>query len=159
VTELSGRELLHEWERVTRSLIAAATSLPGGSELPRQLLESMQRQLGLLEQVVKRERELQRELAAQLVGPVDSLFEFLEEGGATMRKQADALKLAGRALEETATLMRRQANLFEQALAAVEQPAEAAMSMAGLDREPRRRRRRQSKAPASGSRQSKPRPK
>ena len=157
--ELSGRELLHEWERVTSSLIAAASSLPGGSELPRQLLESVQRQLRLVQEVVERERELQREVAAHLVGPVDALFDFLEEGGATMRKQSEAMKLAGRALEETAALMMKQARLFEQALATIEQPAEAAISIAGLDREPRKPRRRQSKTRGSSSRQSKPRQK
>jgi hypothetical protein len=54
------------------SFIASAASVAGRSEVPRQLLEPMPRRLELIEEVIERERRLQRELAGQLVAHVES---------------------------------------------------------------------------------------
>jgi len=104
----------------------------------------MQRQLDLVQEVVERERRLQKELTGRLVGPVDAVFDLLEEAGAALRRQAEALEAAGRALEETAGLMARQAELFERTVSTLRQPAELAKaatglpSRAGKTRKPRR---------------------
>jgi hypothetical protein len=136
--ELSGRELLREWQRLMDSLVASAASLAGRSEVPRQLLEPMQRQLELVQEVIERERRLQRELTGRLVAPVDAVFDLLEESGTMLRRQAEALQAAGRALEETARLMKTQAELFERTIGTLRQPAEFAKATAGLDRRPRK---------------------
>ncbi|MDQ6810356.1 MAG: hypothetical protein M3Z95_00470, partial [Actinomycetota bacterium] len=102
------------------------------------LLGAMQRQLELVQDVVDRERRLQRELAGRLSGPVDAVFDMLEETGETLRKQAEALEAAGRALEESAALMKRQAQLFERTIGTLRQPADLAKTAAGLDRRPRK---------------------
>jgi hypothetical protein len=136
--ELSGRELLREWQRLMDSLVASAASVAGRSELPRQLLEPMQRQLELVQEVIERERRLQRELTGRLVAPVDAVFDLLEESGTMLRRQAEALEAAGRALEETAGLMKSQAELFERTIGTLRQPAEFAKATAGLDRRPRK---------------------
>jgi hypothetical protein len=133
---LSGRELLREWEKVMRSVIDGAASVTGRTELPHQLLEQMQRQVELVADVIDRERRLQRELAARVLAPVDAIFDLLEESGAAMSRQAEALEAAGRALEETAALMKGQAELFERTVAGLRQPAELARAAVGL--EPRR---------------------
>ena len=117
---------------------AAAASVAGRSEVPRQLLEPMQRQLELVQEIVERERRLQRELVGQLVAPVDAVFDLLEESGATLRRQAEALEAAGGALEETAALMKRQAELFERTIGTLRQPAELAREVAGLERRRRK---------------------
>ncbi len=114
------------------SVIASAASVAGGSELPRDLLGAMQRQLELVQEVIERERRLQKELTGRLVAPVDAVFDLLEETGATLRRQAEALEAAGRALEETAGLMKRQAELFERTISTLRQPAELAKAAAGL---------------------------
>jgi hypothetical protein len=137
--ELSGRELLREWQKLMDSMVASAASVAGRAELPRQLLEPMQRQLELVEQLIERERRIQRELAGRLVAPVDAAFDLLEESGRMLRQQAQALEAAGRALEETAGLMKGQAELFERTIGTLREPAELAKSAAGLDRKPRRR--------------------
>jgi hypothetical protein len=142
--ELSGRELLHEWRRLMDSVIASAASAAGGSDVPHDLLGAMQRQLELVQEVVERERRLQKELTGRLVAPVDAVFDLLEETGATLRRQAEALEAAGRALEETARLMKRQAELFERTISTLRQPAELTKAAAGLrsrkgeSRKPRR---------------------
>jgi hypothetical protein len=135
VPELSGRELLHEWRQLMDSVIASAG---GRSELPANVLRAMQRQLELVQEVIERERRLQRELAGGLIAPIDAAFDLLEESGATLRRQAEALEAAGRALEETAGLMKHQAELFERTIGTLRQPAELAKAAAGLERRPRK---------------------
>lgn len=119
------------------SVVDSAASVAGRGELPHKLLEAMQHQLQLVEGVIEREKDLQRELAARLAAPVDAVFDLLEESGATLRRQAEALESAGRALEETATLMKRQAELFEATIARLREPTELAKAVAGLERRDR----------------------
>jgi ABC-type transporter Mla subunit MlaD len=137
VPELSGRELLREWQKLMESVVATAASAAGRPDLPRQLVEPMQRQLELVQELVERERRLQQELVAQLVAPADAVFDLLEESGATLRRQAEALEAAGSALEETAALMRRQAELFERTIGALRQPTELVKAAAAVERRPR----------------------
>jgi hypothetical protein len=98
----------------------------------------MQRQLELVQEVIERERRRQRELAGRLIAPADAGFDLLEKTGATLRRQAEALEAAGRAVAETAGLMKRQAELFERTVGTLRQPAELAKAAAGLDRRPRK---------------------
>jgi hypothetical protein len=134
VPELSGRELLREWQKLMDSLVSSAASVAGRSELPRQLLDPMQRQLELVQEIIERERRLQTELTERLVAPIDAVFDLLEESGATLRRQAEALEAAGRALEETAGLMKSNAELFERTIGTMRQPAELAKAAAALGR-------------------------
>lgn len=133
MTELSGRELLGEWQRLMDSLVSSASSLAGRSEVPRQLLQPMQRQLELVQEIVEHERRLQRELVGRLTGPLDAVFDLLEQSGTALGRQAETLKGAGQALEETAALMKSQAELFERTIATLRQPADLAKAAASLD--------------------------
>ncbi len=119
------------------SVLRSAESATGGADLRRDLLGAMQRQLELVQEVIDRERRLQKELTERLVGPVDAAFDLLAETGATLRQQAEALEAAGGALEETAGLMKRQAELFERTVGAIRQPTELAKMASGLP--PRKR--------------------
>jgi len=135
-------DLLREWQAAMRSLASSAT---GHAEVPRQLLAPMQRQLELLQEVLERERRLQREVVGRLLAPSDAIFDLLEQSGAALHQQAEALEEASRALEQTAVLVKKQAELFERTVRAVREPTELAKAAAGL--ETRRR-----KPPASGKR-------
>lgn len=149
--ELSGRELLNEWQRAMQSMIGSAATVAGKAgqagkaEIPAQLLEPMQRQLELVQELVERERRLQREVASRLAAPVDAVFDLLEESAVTLTKQAEALAAAGRALEDTAELVRSQAELFDRTVSALRQPTELAKAAAGLERRPRKTRAKRSK--------------
>jgi hypothetical protein len=136
MADLSGRELLREWQRLMDSVVDSAASVAGRAELPRQLIEPMQRQLELVQEVVERERALQREVVGRLVAPMDAVFDLLEESGAALRRQAIALESAGRALEDAAALMKGQAELFERTIAGLRQPVELARAAATLDPKP-----------------------
>ncbi len=131
--ERPGRELLGEWRAVVESLLGSAASVPR-SELAREVLRASQRQVELVQEAIERERALQGDLAGRLFGPLDALFDLLEETGASVRHQAEALAAAGAALEQAAVLMQRQAELFEQTIAALRQPAELAKAASGARR-------------------------
>ena len=132
--ELNGRELLREWRQLMESLVASAGSAAGRSALPGDLPGVMQRQLEFMQEVFERERRLQGDLAKRIIGPVDAAFDMLEEAGAALRAQAEAIEAAGRALEESAGLMKRQAELFERTIATLRQPAELAKAASGAAR-------------------------
>jgi hypothetical protein len=151
VPDLSGRELLGEWRRLMDSVVASAASVGGRAEIPRQLLEPMQRQVQLLQEVIERERALQKQIAGAVLAPVDAIFDLVEESGQVLRQQAEALEAAGRALEDTARLVKTQAELFERAVGALREPTELAKVAAGLERRTPKRTRRQSPRGRSSS--------
>jgi hypothetical protein len=128
-----GWELLSEWRKMMDSALASAAAVGSGA-VPRQLLEPMQRQLELVEEMIERERRIQAQLTGRLLAPVDAVFDLLEESGAMLRSQADALETAGRALEETARLVKTQAELFERAIVTLREPAELAKTALGIER-------------------------
>jgi hypothetical protein len=138
VPDLGGLDLLGEWRKVMNSLLTSATG--GRADLPRALLEPMQRQLELVQEVLERERALQRQLTSRLLAPADALFNLLEESGSMLRRQAEALESAGLALSETAGLMKSQAELFERTIGVLREPTELVKVAAGLERKPRRTR-------------------
>ena len=132
--ERSGRERVEEWRQLMESLVSSAASAAGRPELPRDVLGAMQRQATLVQELIDRERKLQREITGRLVAPVDAVFDLLEETGATLRAQAEAVEAASRALTEAAVLMQRQAELFERTIVAVRQPADFVKAATGLER-------------------------
>jgi hypothetical protein len=134
MADRSGRDLLEEWRGVMESVVSSAASAAGRAELPRELRGAMQSQVALMQRMLERERLAGSELAARILGPVDAVFDLLEESGATLRREAEALESAGRALQETAGLIKRQSEIFEQTIAVLREPAELAKAAAGLDR-------------------------
>jgi hypothetical protein len=116
------------------SMIVSAASAGAHTPIPHQMIEAMQRQLDLVQEVVEREHGLQKGLASHLFAPVDAIFDLLEESGVMLRRQAEALEAAGRALQDTAGLVKTQAELFERTVGKLREPAERAKAAAGLDR-------------------------
>jgi hypothetical protein len=94
-------------------------------------LAEVRRLMGSLQEIVERERRLQRELADRLLAPVDGVFDLLEQSAAMLHQQADALEAAGRALGDTARLMQRQAELFERSVVALREPLKLIKASAG----------------------------
>jgi hypothetical protein len=127
-----GKDILREWQDAMQSLASTARNAAGRSELPKQLLQPMQRQLELLQEIVERERRLQGEILGRLLEPLDGIFDLLEQSGTTFRKQSEALEQASDALGETAKLMRTQAELFEKSIKLMREPTELAKAAAGV---------------------------
>ena len=119
-----GLDLLRDWQSAMTSVI------------PRQLLAPLKRQTELIQDVLERERRLQREVLGRAFAPLDAVFDLLEQSGATIRQQAEALEQAAKALEDTAVLMKAQAELFERGIKTIREPADLARSAAGLEKRP-----------------------
>jgi hypothetical protein len=132
--EQDGHDLLGEWRKAMDAVVSSAASVAGHAPVPHQLVEPMQRQLELVEEIVARERRLQRELTERVTAPVDAIFDLIEDSAATMRGQAEAVEAAGYSLAETAALMRRQAELFEQSVTKLRGPVELAKAASGAPR-------------------------
>ena len=124
--EAGGLDLLREWQSAMQSVI------------PKQLLGPLQRQAELIQDVLERERRVQREVLGHVFAPLDAVFDLLEQSGSTFRKQAEALEQAARALEETAVLMKAQAEIFERGVRAIREPADLARRAAGLEKRPKK---------------------
>ncbi len=132
--EISGREIIREWRKLTDAMVEALSSVAGRPEVPHQVADAMQRQLELVQDLIDRERRLQAEVAELLIAPSDIAFDLLEQSGTTVRRQAEALQAAGDALRETAALMESQAELFEQTIGRLRAPTKAARAVLGTER-------------------------
>src|SRR3954469_22580673 len=120
--ENGGLDLLRDWQSAMQS------------DIPKQLLGPLQRQADLLQDVLERERRLQREVLSRAFAPFDAVFDLLEQSGTTFRRQAEALEQAAQALEQTAVLMKSQAEIFEAGVRALREPADLARSVAGVEK-------------------------
>ena len=136
--EPGGHDLLRAWQTAMQSVVSSAASAAGRSELPRELLAPMQRQLELIREIVERERRLQEELLARAFAPFDAVFDLLEQSAAALRRQAEALNESARALEQAAGMIEVQAELFERTIRTLREPAEVAKAAAGVPRRPAR---------------------
>ena len=94
----------------------------------------LQRQADLFRAALDVERRVQRGLVGRAFGPLDAVFDLLEESGAALRGQAESLEHAAQALEQTAALMRAQAELFERTIHTLREPSRVIESMAGVER-------------------------
>jgi hypothetical protein len=124
VPEPTGHDLRKEWQAALRALGERSI------ELPQQVLAPLQRQTDLVQEVLERERRLQRELLGRALAPLDAVFDLLEQSGAALHRQAEALQESARALEQAAAMAETQAELFERAVHALRRP-EAVVKRAG----------------------------
>jgi hypothetical protein len=100
-----------------------------------ELLSEVRRLAGTLQELIERERRMQRDLTDRMLAPVDAVFDLLGESAAMLQQQAEALSSAGRALEEAARVMRHQAELFDQTVGALREPVKLMKAAAGPERE------------------------
>jgi hypothetical protein len=142
---VTDRDLLHEWQAAMQSVARTiASTAGGGSDAARQLLSPLQRQAELLQEILETERRRQQDILARALQPLDAVFDLLEQSGAAMRGQADAMEHAAEALEQTAVLMKTQAELFEHTIQILREPSKRLESAAGI--EPRRGRAKRSRS-------------
>jgi hypothetical protein len=127
VPELGGHDLLREWQAAVRSLAGRS------SEIPHQLLTPLQRQIELVEEILERERRMQRALLTRAFAPLDAVFDLLEQSAGALHKQSEALRESARALEQAAAMMEVQAELFERTIRVLREPGEIVKRTAGLD--------------------------
>jgi hypothetical protein len=122
------------------SMVEAAKTVKGPADVPRTLLEPMHRQLELITQVIERGITMEQDLARQLLAPFDALVDMVEQTGAALRSQAEALEVAAGALADAAGRVKAQAELFERTIEVLREPTDRARAAAGIERRPTARR-------------------
>lgn len=152
MADLPGVDLLREWQAAMQSVAASATAATGRSDVARQLLAPLQRQAELVQEVLERERALQRDLLGRAFEPLDAAFDLLEQSGTALREQAEAVEHAARSLEQAAGLMKAQADLFERTIRILREPSRRIESAVGLDPA------RPGSGPPTGARKTRKRP-
>jgi hypothetical protein len=125
-------DLLNACGDAIRDLGGAAASLASGpAGLTIDLLRPMQRQAELLEQVLQRQLEFERELVGRAVAPARAALELVEQATGTFRAQAAAFRAASAVFGQLADLMEQQAELVERTGAAIRDPVAALRSTRG----------------------------
>jgi len=130
------RDLLKEWQSAMQSV---ARAISGGGDVARQVMAPLQRQTELFQEVLEAERRLQREVVGRALAPLDAAFDLLEQSGAALRGQAEAMESAAQALEQAAVLMKTQAELFERTIKALREPSRMIGAAAGVEARDKRR--------------------
>jgi hypothetical protein len=130
-------DLLRAWEAAVRELGGLAGSLVHGSaEMSSQLAGPLQRQTELLEQIMRRQLELERELIATLTTPARTVLDLSAQTAEAMAQQARAFRSASVAMGQAADLLERQAELFGAAIATVRDPLGAVRAAGESIRQP-----------------------
>jgi hypothetical protein len=94
VPDLRGVDLVREWQAAMQSVAASVTGATGRSDAARQLLAPLQRQAELIQEVLERERELQRDLLGRVFEPFDAAFDLFERTIRTLREPSRRIESA-----------------------------------------------------------------
>jgi hypothetical protein len=119
-------DLLKAWQHAIRDLSGVAATLasrPAGaaSELARPL----QHQAELLQQVLQRQLDFERELLGRAVAPLHATQELVDQATGTFRAQATSFRAASKTFGQLAGLMDQQADLLERTASLMRDPLTA----------------------------------
>ena len=117
-------DLLRAWQNAIRDISGAAGSLASGSagiagDLPRRL----QRQGELLQQVLQRQLEFERDLISRAVAPLRASLNLVDQASGTFHEQAASFRGASKTFAQLADVMEQQARLLDRACATLRDPA------------------------------------
>jgi hypothetical protein len=94
---------------VAASLVSAPAGLAGD------LLGPLQRQAELLEQVLQRQIDFEREIVGRALAPARAALDLVDQAASTMRAQATAFRAASLSFGQAAELLEQQAEIIERA--------------------------------------------
>ena len=109
-------DLLRAWQSAIRDVGGVAASLasaPAG--VAGDLLRPLQRQAELLEQVLQRQLDFERELLHRATAPLHSTLELIDQATGTLHAQATSFRAASTTFHQLAALMDQQAELLQSA--------------------------------------------
>jgi ABC-type transporter Mla subunit MlaD len=124
-------ELLKAWQDAVGEVGSAAASLVSGrAGIAGDLLEPLQNQAQVLERVLQKQLDFQRELLAQALAPARFALDLVDQVTEAYRAQAKAFRSASASFSQLADLMEQQAKLIERASTTIRDPVAALRSAA-----------------------------
>ena len=106
-------DLLKAWQHAIRDLGGVAASLAAGAA--GDLVRPLQHQAELLQQLLQRQLEVERELVGRAIAPLHAAQNLVDQATGTFRAQATLLRVAPKTFGQLAGLMDQQADLLERA--------------------------------------------
>jgi hypothetical protein len=132
-------DLLHAWEAAIREVGGAAGSVAAGSaELAGQLGAPLRRQADVLEKVLQRQLDFERELVGRLLTPARTVLDVAEQTTSALRAQATAFRVAAASFGQVADLLEQEAELLQHASSSIRAPVAALRSAGAALRDDRR---------------------
>ncbi len=124
VTMADPADLLRAWQNAIRDIGGTAASLAAGSAgVAGELLRPLQHQGELLQRVLQRQLEFDRELVSRAGAPLRASLDLVDQATGTFHEQATSFRAASKSFGQLAVLMEQQARLLERASAAIRDPA------------------------------------
>ena len=109
-------DLLRAWQSAIRDVGGAAASLASGpAGVAADVLRPLQRQAELLQQVLERQLEFERELLGRATAPLRATLDLVDQATGTLHAQATSFRAASKTFGQLAELMDQQAELLERA--------------------------------------------
>ena len=109
-------DLLRAWQHAIGDLGAIAASLASGpAGAASDLVRPLQHQAELLQQVLQRQLEFERELVGRAAAPLHAAQDLVDQATGTFRAQATSFRAASTTFGQLAGLMDQQADLLERA--------------------------------------------
>jgi hypothetical protein len=109
-------DLLSAWQEAIRQLGRATAPLTGPP-------------VELLEQVMRRQVDFEKEMVGRMLAPVNTVIEALEQTSSAMHAQAQAFQAAAKAFKQAGELVEVQATMLERTTQALKAPAELVRSV------------------------------
>ena len=128
-------DLLGAWRDAAAQLQRAAGSIADrAGHGARDVLAPLERQSEVIEQLLRRQLEVQEDLVGRVLGPARATAEALDKAPEAMRAQATAFRAAAASFHQAAELLDVQAAAVEQTISALRTPVDLARR--GLGRTP-----------------------
>ena len=123
---LDPADLLRAWQQAVREVGGTLASVPAGAAS--EIVRPLQHQADLVQQLLQRQLEFERELLNRAATPLRTTLELTDQATETLRAQAISFRAASAAFHQLAALMDQQADLLQRAVATMRDPLGALRS-------------------------------
>ncbi len=113
-------DLLRAWQKAIRDVGGALASVP--ADVAGDLVRPLQHQADLVQQVLQRQLDFERELLSRATAPLHTSLELIDQAAATLHAQATSFRAASTTFHQLASLMDQQADLLQRAGATMRDP-------------------------------------
>jgi len=121
----SWQKALQELAGVTASLVSAPVGLAGQANAP------LQRQAELVETILQRQLDFEREFVARLLAPAGTLLDLADQTSEALESQMEAFRAVAKSFAQIADLLEGQVGRLQLARDSVRDPVSALRAASG----------------------------